>query len=64
MDPTTASSCEKTDDVPALTPEERDAVAGIALILSRLKLYPEQVGRTKQDDLDLLWRIAEGKVKP
>jgi len=47
-----------------LTREERDAVAGIALVLDRLKLYPEQAGRTKQDDLDLLWRIAEEKVNP
>jgi hypothetical protein len=45
-----------------LTAEERDAVSGIALVLDRLKLYPEQVGRTKQDDLNLLWRIAEWKA--
>jgi hypothetical protein len=46
-----------------LTPEERDAVSGIALVLDRLKLYPEQVGRTKRDDLDLLWRISGANVK-
>ena len=70
----TARPCGGTDPAPLgsppngavngwLTEEERDAVAGIALILSRLKLYPEQVGSTKQDDIDLLWRIAEGKVR-
>lgn len=46
-----------------LTAEERDAVAGIALVIDRLKLYPEQLLRTKKDDLDLLWRIAEGKAR-
>ena len=41
-----------------LSAEERNAVAGIALVIDRLKLYPEQLLRTKKDDLDLLWRIA------
>jgi hypothetical protein len=41
-----------------LTLEERYAIAGIAHILKRLKVYPEQLGRTKQDDIDLLYKIA------
>lgn len=42
-----------------LTEEERRAVAGIALIVQRLKVYPEQLSRTHRDDVELLWEIAE-----
>jgi hypothetical protein len=42
-----------------LTLADRYAIAGIAHILKRLKVYPEQLGRTKQDDIDLLYKIAE-----
>ena len=45
-----------------LTKEEREAVSGIALVVGRLKIYPLQPCRTKKDDIDLLLRIAEGKV--
>lgn len=42
-----------------LTEEDRRAVAGIALIVQRLKVYPEQLSRTHRDDVELLWKIAE-----
>jgi len=42
----------------AITAAERKAVAGIAEALRRLRVYPEQLGRTQQDDVDLLFRIA------
>jgi hypothetical protein len=41
-----------------LTSSDRYAIAGIAHILKRLKVYPEQLTRTKQDDIDLLHKIA------
>ncbi len=41
-----------------LTLSDRYAIAGIAHILKRLKVYPEQLTRTKQDDIDLLYKIA------
>ncbi len=41
-----------------LTLADRYAIAGIAHVLKRLKVYPEQLGRTKQDDIDLLYKIA------
>ena len=42
-----------------LTEEERQAVAGIALVVQRLKVYPCQLLRTQKDDVELLWKIAE-----
>ncbi len=43
---------------PMLTDADRDALRGIAEALRRLRVYPEQLGRTQQDDVDLLFRIA------
>jgi hypothetical protein len=42
-----------------LTEEDRQAVAGIAMVVQRLKVYPEQISRTHRDDVELLWKIAE-----
>ena len=54
---------EISTDIPTaeerLTEEDRRAVAGIALIVQRLKVYPEQLSRTHLDDVELLWKIAE-----
>lgn len=38
-------------------------IAGIAHVLKRLKVYPEQLDRTKQDDIDLLYKIAGADKK-
>lgn len=43
---------------PMLADADRDALRGIAEALRRLRVYPEQLGRTQQDDVDLLFRIA------
>lgn len=51
------------EDIPTaeerLTEQERQAVAGIAMVVQRLKVYPEQLSRTHRDDVQLLWKIAE-----
>jgi hypothetical protein len=44
---------------PSLTDEEREAIAYIALMHSRLKCDGHRPGRTKQQDLDTVWGFLE-----
>ena len=44
-----------------LTDEERETIVGIALVLKRLKVYPHAPGRTQEDDVNLLFKIAKGR---
>lgn len=53
--------CRVVKMVPTLTNDEREAIAGIALVLKRLKVYPHAPGRTQEDDVNLLFEIAEGR---